>query len=161
MICGAENVTIISSRTLFLLSEIGRGELEMYVCLKWFSRWNNLTSRVTLVYKCELFVCDGSCQQHTRSTSNTLGYRWTFFIAETETDEPPHGYHLVRLMTFIPGEIFVNVPYTPNLLYQAGRHVASIEKALMVWYLQDYIINAKSLLLRCLVQNCSWRNTNF
>ena len=44
---------------------------------------------------------------------------------------------MVRLMTFIPGEIFVNVPYTPNLLYQAGRHVASIEKALMVGYLQD------------------------
>ena len=60
-----------------------------------------------------------------------------FFVAENETGEPPHGYHLVRLMTFIPGEIFVNVPYTPNLLYQAGRHVASIEKALMVRYLQN------------------------
>ena len=51
---------------------------------------------------------------------------------ESETGEPPHGYHLVCLMTFIPGEIFVNVPYTPSLLYQAGKHLASIEKALIV-----------------------------
>ena len=75
---------------------------------------------------------------NTHSTRNIGDYQWTFFIAESETGEPPHGYHLVRLMTFIPGEIFVNVPYTPNLLYQAGRHVASIEKALKVRCVQHY-----------------------
>lgn len=53
-------------------------------------------------------------------------------FAADENGDPPHGFHLVRLLTFLPGEIFVNVPYTPNLLHQAGRHIANIEKALIV-----------------------------
>jgi len=39
--------------------------------------------------------------------------------------------NIVRLLTYIPGDILVSVEYTPNLLYQIGEMVAKADLALM------------------------------
>ena len=40
--------------------------------------------------------------------------------------------HIVRLLSFLDGQIFANVPYTPDLLYQAGKFIGGIERTLQV-----------------------------
>ncbi|ESO97236.1 hypothetical protein LOTGIDRAFT_143358, partial [Lottia gigantea] len=37
--------------------------------------------------------------------------------------------HIVRLMTFLPGQVLLNYPITTNLLYQSGIFVANFSKA--------------------------------
>ncbi|XP_077983990.1 hydroxylysine kinase-like [Glandiceps talaboti] len=42
--------------------------------------------------------------------------------------------HMVRLLTSIPGTKYRHVEMTPDLCYQAGRHIASIDTALKDFY---------------------------
>ncbi len=44
----------------------------------------------------------------------------------------PTDKYIVRLLTYIPGEIFFNVPYTQELFFQVGETAAKIDLALMV-----------------------------
>ena len=55
---------------------------------------------------------------------NTLGHQ-----AEGEGS---YGLHLVRLLTFVPGDIISQVPYTPDLLVQVGGCVAKLNRTLVV-----------------------------
>ena len=40
--------------------------------------------------------------------------------------------NIIRLLTYIPGDILVSVDYTPDLLFQIGEMVAKTDLALMV-----------------------------
>lgn len=40
------------------------------------------------------------------------------------------GFHIVRLLTFVPGQLMVEAPYTERLLYRVGQYVSSMQKAL-------------------------------
>ncbi|KAG0724731.1 Hydroxylysine kinase [Chionoecetes opilio] len=40
------------------------------------------------------------------------------------------GEHIVRLLTFIPGKILCQVPYTAQLFYEGGVHVARLDNVL-------------------------------
>lgn len=54
---------------------------------------------------------------------------------EGSNNNAPHGIHMVRLMTFLPGEILITIPYTPDILYQVGRFAGAMDKYLMVFLL--------------------------
>lgn len=43
-----------------------------------------------------------------------------------------HGVHAVRMLTYIPGKLLVEVAYTPSILYDVGRYIGSFENALEV-----------------------------
>ena len=51
--------------------------------------------------------------------------------AASEGDEKTRG-NAVRLLTFVPGKLFKDVPCTPELLFNLGCYVAKINKALQV-----------------------------
>lgn len=40
--------------------------------------------------------------------------------------------HIVRLLEFIPGQMFHEIPHTKNLFYQAGEYIAKFDNALKV-----------------------------
>ncbi|GLV43483.1 uncharacterized protein CBL_04025 [Carabus blaptoides fortunei] len=48
------------------------------------------------------------------------------------------GDHVVRLLEFLPGKIFYEVPPTPDLLYDVGRYVANLNKVLKNFYHTAY-----------------------
>lgn len=42
------------------------------------------------------------------------------------------GDHIVRLLEFLPGKIFYEVPPTSDLLYDVGRYVGNMDRVLKV-----------------------------
>ena len=40
--------------------------------------------------------------------------------------------YMVRLLTFVPGELVETVPFTTQLIYQLGQTLASVNNALQV-----------------------------
>ncbi|CAH1791388.1 unnamed protein product [Owenia fusiformis] len=42
----------------------------------------------------------------------------------------PYKEHVVRLLTYIPGEVLLTVPYTPSLFYNAGQMLGKIDHLL-------------------------------
>ncbi len=44
----------------------------------------------------------------------------------------PTNQHIVRLLTFVPGDILHSVSYTKELFFQVGELVAKTDVALMV-----------------------------
>ncbi|XP_077989321.1 hydroxylysine kinase-like [Glandiceps talaboti] len=46
--------------------------------------------------------------------------------------------HIVRLLTYIPGTLYKHAEITPDLCYQAGRHIGSIDLALKDFYHEGF-----------------------
>ena len=48
------------------------------------------------------------------------------------TEEAEPSLHIVRLLTFQPGILFCEIPYTAEVLHQVGKYVGAINHALHV-----------------------------
>ncbi|XP_070543109.1 hydroxylysine kinase-like [Ptychodera flava] len=46
--------------------------------------------------------------------------------------------HMVRLLTYIPGQLYKEVELTPELCYRAGKHIGSIDVALKDFYHEGF-----------------------
>ena len=42
--------------------------------------------------------------------------------------------YAVRVLVFIPGELLINVPQNPQLLFKVGYYIGSLDRDLKVWY---------------------------
>ena len=50
-----------------------------------------------------------------------------------DTDKPSEEpYHMVRLLTYVPGQIFAKIPCTAEMLFKVGKYVAQLQQALQV-----------------------------
>lgn len=49
---------------------------------------------------------------------------------DLSNNNAPCGIHMVRLMTYLPGQIFAQIPYTPDILYQVGRFAGAMDRCL-------------------------------
>ncbi|ESO97237.1 hypothetical protein LOTGIDRAFT_239161 [Lottia gigantea] len=47
-----------------------------------------------------------------------------------DKNKTDYAEHIVRLMTFLPGQVLLNYPITTNLLYQSGMFIAKISNAM-------------------------------
>lgn len=52
----------------------------------------------------------------------------------TDASDHPTQEHIVRLLSFLPGEILFCVPYTKELFFQVGELVAKTDLDLMVYF---------------------------
>jgi len=50
-----------------------------------------------------------------------------------ESESVQLGVHIVRLLTYVPGQLIVQVPYTPSLLHSVGQHLGRVENALQTF----------------------------
>lgn len=59
--------------------------------------------------------------------------KWNInYLYYLDTQEHPTEEHVVRLLTYLPGDILYNVTYTKELFFQVGEIVAKTNLALMV-----------------------------
>lgn len=66
----------------------------------------------------------------------------------TDISEHPTQQHIVRLLSFLPGEILFSVPYTKELFFQVGELVAKTDLALMV---NNCIMQLNCTTLKCCI----------
>lgn len=55
-----------------------------------------------------------------------------FFSIDDNDLSRPSGVHIIRLLTFVPGQTIVNVTYTPELLLEVGQALGMLDSVLRV-----------------------------
>ncbi|XP_013379376.1 hydroxylysine kinase [Lingula anatina] len=79
-----------------------------------------------------------------RNTSGTFWSKEKLYIEKYEETaikdktDIPFEYYVVRLLTYVPGEVLYTVPYTPDILYQAGNICGGINNALEDFWHPSY-----------------------
>ena len=58
------------------------------------------------------------------------------FLSLSGVDDVGTPLHIVRLLTFQPGILLCEIPYTADVLYEVGKYVGAIDRALKVgqWF---------------------------
>ncbi|KAI1285316.1 Hydroxylysine kinase [Halotydeus destructor] len=84
------------------------------------------------------------------ATKDTEGKSVTMMRKKLGTEKE----YAVRLMTFIPGKLFVDVPYTPNLLRTAGEQLAKLGAVLQNYSSTGGVLETRTFIwsLLCIEQ---------
>lgn len=60
---------------------------------------------------------------------NKQGARWSLETFTSGQDDTKYGPYVVRILTFVPGDTFVNTPYVPGSFHNAGRFLGRFREA--------------------------------
>jgi hypothetical protein len=66
-------------------------------------------------------------------------------IVDSFVVESDGGQHVIRLLSYIPGDRMATVPYTPKLLHRFGLYIGAIDRALEVCYMLNIMMQPSEL----------------